>query len=1400
MSLQNFIRALRAPSDPPKMGGPLKIEIARQTWNDTENNVPSKAETITEFILTNLLKERDKQRESSVTDPRYWELLLDVIRSRSSSITTVQKTWLVPLLNRTPIAPIVVSLLDLAARADVVSLQHIIAPASAVLRTLWPLAVPKMSVEILLHCFGAFVAATFNISRHLDYFLDIGKLVSSSLRNSFNNSSNKKKLQGNFVDTHLNNWASALYTLGDDASDTCFGLYTTGRDIIFNGDTLKASIGISSAKTVVSALETSPASLALLSKLFQSFVQVLRKNQALSGQGNLSAAEIRASSMRFFASCDELISRSPDTLAREAHASRLSLLLIVENDALLGPVQSESYQTLQRLASACVNTLRAAPNLPHASIILQCLCVISRIDHDLVKPSISSLLTHLLRIPCEPHPAAISAVEFLSQCTRYHSRARSLPTLISEISTALSPQRTTSSTSEMYACAAASPMFSRPFTALLSMSVRAFVTPGQVLQLTQDLLSTIKEAWNGYEALAKKAVADYGHGPRKKARRSMGAEEVDVAESDVDSAVLYFSLVARLAASVLPALPIHTVSEDVKGRIREALDTSLQVWTAGALEISECITNRGDWRRDMWAADVGLAAGLRLLYALSRSTALDIVFTEVDGLCTALLTVARRADILPELFVEISRILLTRPGVTTESGFNDIFELILSHLESHVANSSLWTGRLVDLTVTGGGRWQMAVALLKLVLDRALLIVELKGTQDQLDRIVDLLFKSLPQNRACYEDGLSLFSVVGECLRSAQFWEQPRLRASLLSSAGTRLKVLDKVDMDAVRDSRTQSLALEDVGLSQGLVAQIAEGLTLLLYAPWEYLSRWARADILRRAVSLDMILASTALQDDSTEPLKESRTLLHRLFTQAGSADHSTAEDYLRHLLHHPKVFNGDDVTLGIVAVHYLTLMRAAENGVEGPLVTLIDSLQELTISTPQSKDEETLIEKFLVVVMDHFSLASFNGTVTGKLRMLYECVSDNVKHWLQQPAAFGTPRDVLEKLSWLRLYDQLSRFGAWLGRDDSLAPGLADKLVSLLLKSSDKDLPVFQEACQIVFQSQLSELAIVAISKRMLPENLDALVIRAMRSLSSEEFGGCLDLISEALVDPHLGRSLETVVRLGSVLLSGAPEGTLKIVQLQLTRWIQLFVDYKDFTANPLVRSSTLALVSKQCTDRPASVRSMNMAMIWSLLGRMLTSSRSHEPVPSPEVFHQIVSIVGALVRFRRDLVLDTLPHLCAVLRQLIMCLRGPRPNLGAKQYQVVADSLPSWIDPRAPLGAEESSALSRLLSTLATKNVVRGRLGPNEPQRAESLARPLSKHAAYVLQAYIETVNDPLCAMSAAVRDGLRPGLLVLCSMLNEHARDALMASGLDVAGRVAMKAVWGEYEKDRYVGQG
>ena len=165
----------------------------------------------------------------------------------------------------------------------------------------------------------------------------------------------------------------------------------------------------------------------------------------------------------------------------------------------------------------------------------------------------------------------------------------------------------------------------------------------------------------------------------------------------------------------------------------------------------------------------------------------------------------------------------------------------------------------------------------------------------------------------------------------------------------------------------------------------------------------------------------------------------------------------------------------------------------------------------------------------------------------------------------------------------------------------------------------------------------------------------------------------------------------------------------------------------------------------EQPASLRMQNVMSIWVLLSRFLAGSKAHDTKTDTVLFCYIVSVLGALVRLRRDLIVTTLPHLSNIIRQLIFALRSPRPVLGAKQHAIVTDSLPAWINPSCPLGVEESKELSRLFTSLSAKTMVRVHGPSSETQKPESLARPLSKHVACVLQAYLDILNDPLCVLA-------------------------------------------------------
>lgn len=220
--------------------------------------------------------------------------------------------------------------------------------------------------------------------------------------------------------------------------------------------------------------------------------------------------------------------------------------------------------------------------------------------------------------------------------------------------------------------------------------------------------------------------------------------------------------------------------------------------------------------------------------------------------------------------------------------------------------------------------------------------------------------------------------------------------------------------------------------------------------------------------------------------------------------------------------------------------------------------------------------------------------------------------------------------------------------------------------------------------------------------------------------------------------------------------------------------------------------------------SLQPRDIGSIWTLLSQILAPSDIHERTSEP-MYACLVSILTTVVRVRQDLVVVTLPHVSQLLRRLISALASPRPQLGSRQYLEVVNSLPCFVSPLSNgtggLGVESARMLARLLSAFTTKppKVTRGRA-----KEQTSLLRPFAHHAPSVLLAYLELLGSPLSFVSMDLRIALQPGMFALCAVCGDRGRDSVMAgaagSSLGSSQQIALKSLWQEFEKQKYIGTG
>ncbi|CDO72438.1 hypothetical protein BN946_scf184977.g139 [Trametes cinnabarina] len=733
--------------------------------------------------------------------------------------------------------------------------------------------------------------------------------------------------------------------------------------------------------------------------------------------------------------------------------------------------------------------------------------------------------------------------------------------------------------------------------------------------------------------------------------------------------------------------------------------------------------------------------------------------------------------------------------------------IISGALHLHYGLTS-WTGKAHVLNSEA----EAALAALHILTDRWLPHFDAWASPEQHRRFVRILTAAKLDSPALKgRSDLTVSAVISRMLHDAQFWELLNIRDAFLTQLQGETASLDEQDLNKL----LSGLASDNLRRVPNDVLHCISAYEILLLTPPEYLPRALHVEFLKRGFVADVLLFAALRSGKEPAVLPRHfltiREYLRRTIAYLGSIENMVTKEFLDYLIGYAaagslspldSAHEVSSVTMDLVDMYQSAIVRAAKRGNPSILTDLIHRYVEL-----YATDDHSIGRRASMLLIDSL---------------------------VQEGPAADFPQDVLSSLSEglpeppppldvdvLDIWSHMQVLGRWSKREGNQLPSLGKPLARRLLKWTDEKQDVAHaapavlaillgevEAAAAAQRKEQIEYVVVAylalarMCDRQETKRLETRLSGAFRTLSTDNFSIVLEMISDGLPLSR-GLSLQDVthlVRFAIIALQHAPEGTSRVCQSFATRCLKLFADDERFITEQESRGEVVEFVVRQCSDRPASLRVADLPSLWSFIRSVLAGSSTHEHSTDTAVFHGVVNILSALVRLRRDLVLNTLPHLGFVLRQLVSCLRSLRPQLGGKQSRMVMDTLPRWISSSQPLGAQESKALARLLTTLTTKTMIRVHGAGAESQKPESLMRPFSKHAAYVLTAYVEAVNDPLCFVSSGIRRELQPGLFALCDMLGEHNRDAMMVSALDTGGKAVMKALWKEYEKQRYVGKG
>lgn len=1431
-SSQEFVRALKSTLDPPVPEGPLKVEIATQAWEDASFYVPRKAEIIVDWILGKFLKDKSKAPSSNpILDFRLWHLLHGVISTDVallSSHTRPSKTWLATLLHRISIAPILVTFFALLEGLDSQMRERLSQVVSSCLSIVWPLAVQKMGTEIFLECFGSFLPVV-QWCEHDEGLVRIGVNVVSSYKDSFYHSPNKKKIYHAFLHTHLHHWLeSAVLEISLETKSLLELIYNAGAETLFNLDILrhthdsKSEDPLFDAMKAISILNTRV--LLCLPRLFTSYVHVLRKHRgALFSQGSnqrpgVATEELQASGMRFFVSCESLL--NVVELDAQRWSIKVDLLHLVNHEGMYNRNQVD-VSVLHRTIESALEILGTAWNEEETEIttyVIESLTTLARVDYDLISYALPDILLKVLLARSRQ-----SFITFLDVLVDYHSKTRTMNVFLGHILPALSYQHIQGigqAMRDVYQMSHSGPLLDTIFLAHLSKAIQIFLPGAQIHSTVEIFLVHLKDTLAEFHNAGENDQADYEEGPRKKRK-----VEVNATSLHSDASAISFSLSARIASVVLSSLAMQSIpqatQDDVGQRLSDLRNSFIHHKLRKAFKI---IRKRAG--SVVWSSQIVATASLRLLYALEISHSSFREMSDDSKLWKNVSDSLLDDGLLPELTVEILRALLSQPSSHQNEGqFQVYFDQVLLYIDRCFSAGVSWSGRSHHLTLEGQGRAKGPLALLHIIFEKWLPLIESMASRPQLEKLIRVVMSVdvTDYSELFAISGLHAQSLLGKTLRSANFWEFHRIRAVLLEYLNEATSILD------------DSTGLSSVSELSSVIAVYR----LLLLLPVEYMPRSSRGDFIKRGLVADDHFSHSSVDSDHAstyvdQSLTILRMFLKRAVTHVSYVEQSQAENMYKYLEHLLMVQNFSlqpsaayiSVTVDLIEAHLRELFKVPEKmSIKAVQAILrLFSQSDLGSSSPWTFDIDCQsIIRMLDFLATAFSFSNFSHEVQVSLREFYQHLSKLILPRVPTAQSDVASTDIARQCNLLKLWCSLLSFGRWLGLIDMPRPREIIRLktvgMSMLASSPAPDgrdgirvasFAILLQELHYCGEDRLSHLETVIatyiIHHRVIDianrQQIDDHFSKACGALSPSDFSHALDFIYESLTSSQTStQDLIPLIQLAMILLRDHPPNTLKPIQHFATRCVAIFADRSIFTDGTVpLRVHVLEFVARHCSDRSAGLRMVDLGSIWALLSIFLSGSRIHDDDTAVTIFHKCVTIIGALVRLRRDLLTPALPHLATILQQLIWSMRRVRPHIGAKQTMLVTDTQPRYINAKSPLGPEEAKLLARLLEMLASKTTVRINATNTNAQKAESLAKPFSKHAPYVLKAYIEAMNDPLGIIPSSLRKELQNGLYALCGMMKDYSRNAMMVSALDAGGKATMKVLWKDYEKQKYIGKG
>ncbi|KAJ3010681.1 rRNA primary transcript metabolism protein [Thoreauomyces humboldtii] len=328
------------------------------------------------------------------------------------------------------------------------------------------------------------------------------------------------------------------------------------------------------------------------------------------------------------------------------------------------------------------------------------------------------------------------------------------------------------------------------------------------------------------------------------------------------------------------------------------------------------------------------------------------------------------------------------------------------------------------------------------------------------------------------------------------------------------------------------------------------------------------------------------------------------------------------------------------------------------------------------------------------------------------------------------------------------------------------------------------------------------------------------------------------EEAADLEGGASLITALDL--ILAGDNRDVGRSVVRRVLPNVLVKIGQYLQVTSSVTNAIHLLEILARIASDKFLNLRHSDVALILSSvvavtspssrLAATLPAANRAANVPVPQsvldLFDGAYKLLLALLRFRKLLIIQGIPSLAVILKDLLLCFRvsariigfGPRTVRSTKQTGKVGQANAMYIEAvpllaqYAPLPVASASNLARLLVALGQKAVATS--GPDSASTSSSngtssallatsssaTVKPFTKHAPFLLTTIID-IQASSRPFPTDVKEALMEGIYALLDLCGDHGRETVLAA-LDpyAGGRPLVKALVADWEMyHRYTGK-